>query len=142
MNVKFLRRTSVAATLILLPCSALAQDSAPALKPRAQLIQQFDSNHDGKLDRAERKAAREARKEKAQQMRERRDSFDTDADGRLNDAEFAAFDAANRQEMEKRPRAMARFDQDKDGKLNDAEWAAARQTLKERGKRGSETAKP
>lgn len=58
---------------------------------RAQMVARFDANQDGKLDDAEREAARAARKEFREVKRaEMMARFDTNKDGKLDDAERQA----------------------------------------------------
>lgn len=137
MKLKSLKSVLLAATFIL-PAGLWAEPGAVAGDAaREQRLRQADTNQDGRLDQAERRALREQRRaegaqERQERWQERRREFDRDGDGRLNDAEHAAFEAAARAELEKRPRVMAQFDADRDGKLSDAEWKQARETLKQR----------
>jgi len=95
---------------------AVAEGGAP---DHQDLIQKFDKNGDGKLDdaeRAQRKAAFEARRAERQQAALAR--YDLNHDGKLDDAERAAMRDAK---LAARFQAM---DQDGDGKLTLAEFKA------------------
>ena len=85
-----------------------------------EMIAKFDKDGDGKLNDAERAAAREAGMLKR---------FDKDGDGKLNAEEQKAADAAKK-EMDARHAEMTKkFDKDGDGKLSDEEKKAARESF-------------
>ena len=86
----------------------------------AEMLEKYDTNKDGKLDKDERKAAFEARK--AEMIKK----FDKDGDGKLNEDERKAAGQARKAEM------LKRFDKDGDGKLSEEE----RKALPKRGPRG------
>ena len=95
---------------------AAAQGDEPA---RKDLIQQFDNNGDGKLDAAERaqmKAAFEARR--AERHKQALARYDLDKDGKLDAAERKAM---RDDKLAERFRAM---DKDGDGKLTLDEFKA------------------
>lgn len=92
----------------------------------AEMLEKFDTNKDGKLDKDERKAAFEARK--AEMIKK----FDKDGDGKLNEDERKAAGQARKAEM------LKRFDKDGDGKLSEDE----RKALPKRGPRGEGKGKP
>jgi hypothetical protein len=95
---------------------AVAEGDAPA---RKDLIQKFDQNGDGKLDDAERaqmKAAFEAKR--AERQKAMLAKYDTNKDGKLDDAERKAM---RDDKLSTRFQAM---DKDGDGKLSLAEFKA------------------
>ena len=95
---------------------AVAGDDAPA---RKEVIQKFDQNGDGKLDdaeRAQRKAAFEARH--AERRKEVLARYDTNQDGTLDDAERKAMRDA------KLAQRFGAMDKDGDGKLSLDEFKA------------------
>ena len=95
---------------------AAAQGDDPG---RADILQKFDANKDGKLDdteRAQMKAAFEAKR--AERHKAALATYDTNKDGKLDDAERSAMRDA---------KLAARFtamDADHDGKLSLAEFKA------------------
>lgn len=161
MKTSPLSASLLAATLFLATGSAaMAQDKKPGGQTRAEqraaTLKQFDADGDGKLNPAERAAAREAMQKMRKGPGERpgfrphtkggpRDpafqrgyllgKFDKDGDGKLDETERAAAKA----EMDQRMRTMAErrlerlksVDTDGDGKISDAEWAAAREKMQE-----------
>ncbi|MFH1228505.1 MAG: EF-hand domain-containing protein [Planctomycetota bacterium] len=72
----------------------------------------WDTNHDGKINPAERKAAT-----KAEMLRK----YDKDRDGKLNDTEMAQWKA---DQAAYKAEIIKKYDKNGDGKLNDAERAA------------------
>jgi Ca2+-binding EF-hand superfamily protein len=102
-----------------------------AIRQRAILLELYDTNHDGKLDEAERKAMLEGvRKDAEEQVAEQRlRRWDTNGDGKLDANEAAAMEAATaagKQRTERRQHRedLARWDANGDGKLDEAETAA------------------
>jgi len=85
-----------------------------------EVLEKFDANKDGKLDKEERRAAYEARR--AEMIKK----HDKDGDGKLNDEERKAAFEARKAEM------LKRFDKDGDGKLSKEE----REAMPKRGPRG------
>lgn len=77
-----------------------------------QVLEKFDTNRDGALDKSERRSMREARQDRIQKARQFRQSFNLDGDRRLNDQEFSAFKAAREQKI------LARFDENQNGILD------------------------
>ncbi len=73
-----------------------------------EVLEKFDADKDGKLNKEEREAARAAREKE----------FDKDGDGKLNDEEKKAMREDGHKKM------IARFDKDGDGKLSDEEKKA------------------
>jgi hypothetical protein len=92
----------------------------------AHMLHKADTDGDGRLNDAERAAAKA-------KFQENRKEFvakhDTDGDGKLNDAERAA---AREQIKARLKEAMAKFDTDGDGKLNETERKAAREAFQKR----------
>ena len=67
---------------------ALAHEGATDGARRAQILEKFDANHDGKLDDAEKAAMREQMKAMRAQRREQiLARFDANRDGKLDDGE-------------------------------------------------------
>lgn len=100
----------------------------PERKLPPEILEKFDTNKDGKLDEAEREAAKAAREEmmkarKAEMLKK----FDKDGDGKLSDEEEAAM------KEERKKMMLEKFDKDKDGELNDEEKAAMRKAMMEHG---------
>ena len=91
--------------------------------PPPEIIEKFDKDGDGKLNEEERKAAMEARRKRAGQMREKMlEKFDTNGDGKLDEDERKAM----REAMEaKRQEILDKYDADGDGKLSPEERQAA-----------------
>lgn len=97
-------------------------------KRRQVIVAKFDANKDGRLDAAEREAARAAKKEEALKGGGRNPMFqmppeivamyDKDQDGQLNDQESAA---ANDGIRIKWAEAQKEYDTNGDGSLDDAE---------------------
>ncbi len=104
----------------------------------AEIIKKFDKDGDGKLNEAEREAAKAAREEmmKAQKA-EMLKKFDKDGDGKLNEEEETAMREARKKMM------MEKFDKDKNGELSDEEKAEMRKAMMEHGgPRGGGDRKP
>jgi Ca2+-binding EF-hand superfamily protein len=100
----------------------------PEHKLPPEILEKFDTNKDGKLDEAEREAAKAAREEmmkarKAEMLKK----FDKDGDGKLSEEE----EAAMREERKKM--MLQKFDKDGDGELNDEEKAAMKKAMMEHG---------
>jgi hypothetical protein len=108
---------------------------------REEMLQRFDSNHDGKLDDGEREAARAEWKKQAQEpgarhgraRGERRQKllqrFDADHDGKLSDTEKAAAKQTGRKHAkikDRRQELLERFDRDGNGRLNESERTEAK----------------
>jgi len=110
--------------------SAQDEKSKPPRPDRQAIMERFDADGNGRLDPAERQAAREAMGKR--RHRARLQQFDTDGDGTLNDAERAAAAAHMRERVSANPRAMERLDTDGDGVLSDAEWEVGRARFMER----------
>lgn len=86
-----------------------------------EVLEKFDADKDGKLNKEEREAARAAREKE----------FDKDGDGKLNDEERKAM----REDAHKK--MLEKFDTDKDGKLSEEERKAMPQRPKgDRGPKG------
>jgi EF hand len=86
---------------------------------RAEILQKFDANHDGKLDDSEKAAMREAMKAKFEaRKQEMLQRFDTNKDGKLDDAERAAMKDAMAAER------FAKLDTDGNGSISLAEFKA------------------
>jgi Ca2+-binding EF-hand superfamily protein len=85
------------------------------------LVAKFDKDGDGKLNDAEKAAAREA------EMLKR---FDKDGDGKLNDAEKTAAETFKKEMDARRAEMIKKFDKDGDGKLSDDEKKAAHEAFK------------
>lgn len=73
-----------------------------------EILEKFDADKDGKLNKEEREAAKAAREKE----------FDKDGDGKLSDEEKKAMHEDGQK------RLIKRFDKDGDGKLSDEEKAA------------------
>ncbi len=138
MNAKrFL--SAVALTACVFSSTQLQADEADpssARPSKEDIIKHFDADGDGKLNREERLAAREAAKDFRQKRDEMHDRalerFDANQDGKLDDAERAQADAAFRERAASDPRMLAGVDTDGDGKISDTEWTAAREKLRDR----------
>lgn len=94
--------------------SAFSEDDMDREAKRVEMRAKFDVDGDGKLNDAERQAAREAHKQR------KLERMDTNGDGEISDTEKAAAKEKHREKMVKR------FDKDGDGKLNDSEREAAK----------------
>lgn len=114
----------------------------------AEWLKKFDQNGDGKLDEAERAAARKEFAKKHPRFAQRMKSgkrgpggeefrrgymlgkFDLNGDGKLDETERAAARAAGEKRMranlEKQLQRLKAIDTDGDGKISDTEWAAAK----------------
>lgn len=120
-----------------------------------EMIKRFDKDGDGKLNDAEKAAARTEMRKEGGGRHDRGDPgdgrireeilkrFDMDGDGKLNDSERAEFKKARAERRENggpgrpvgermREEIIKRFDKDGDGKLNDAERAEAEQAGEEK----------
>lgn len=131
-----MRPTTILATcLALLSTGVFAAeggDKRPGLNPekKAEAVKKFDGDGDGKLNEAERAAAREAfeskREEKIAALKEKHPKafthFDKNGDGKLDQGER---EAARKHLAE----AKAHHDVDGDGKLSEEERAAAREAM-------------
>ena len=99
----------------------------PERKLPPEIVDKFDKDGDGELNEDERKAAREARRDK---MKERREEmlkkYDADGDGKLDEEERKVAREAMKARM------LERFDKDGDGELNDDERAEMRKEMKDR----------
>lgn len=143
---------------------AMADQKGDRATKKAEKIQQFDTNGDGKLDEAEREAIRlskfaefdtdgsgslsraEITTRQQAKLSEELDRYfsneDANGDGVISVDEFGATRKAKRGERkakrgERRAEALEKFDADGDGTLNDAERAAAREAgFERRGQRG------
>ena len=138
--------TITAATLLALPAPAqdrgpradLDGDGAVTLAEFEQAARTrfdaMDTDFSGTIDDAERRAARDMRRDR---MADRRfERTDTDGDGAISREEDAAARAqkdARREQM--RERRLQRFDTDGDGRISDAEREAARASRLQRGDR-------
>jgi hypothetical protein len=118
-----------AAIAIAAAAPAFAGDEGPQENQRARVIEEFDSDGDGRLSETERKAAREARGAGRGMI----EKFDTDGDGVLSTEERKAFNESDH--GKRRAEAIAKYDTDGNGKLSDDERKAARTSFgKEHGK--------
>ena len=100
----------------------------------AWLLERFDTNKDGQLDKQELEAADRAREERAQAMKARvLEQFDANKNGVLDPEEK---DAAKAEFQQRREEFVKRFDTNGDGQLDDNERAAARKEFRGRGPRG------
>ncbi|MEC8337655.1 MAG: EF-hand domain-containing protein [Planctomycetota bacterium] len=102
------------------------EQSSSAESKRAWLLEKFDANGDGQLDREERNTARKARILK---------KFDADGDGKLDNTEKDRARAAREKFQQqhggnqvKRKEMLERFDADGDGKLSNEERKKAHKT--------------
>lgn len=150
MRYAFLALLLVSATLFL-PARADEQPDVPApaapadeLQPGGatyqQLLQRYDTNHDGRLDENELAAAHEdmakqrledgkgVGKKVRQELLEK---FDKNHNGRLDPDEREAARQYLQQHVEERQKLMLeRYDTNHDGKLDDSERAAMREDLR------------
>lgn len=101
---------------------------------RAELRERFDANEDGRLDEAEREAARAFMEEKKGEMKARfLEQWDADGDGQISDVEKQAARDAHRARMEeRRAQIVGEFDADGDGELTGDERRAAHQAMRAR----------
>ena len=89
---------------------------------RAEFVQRHDTDGDGELSREERRAVKQARRERI------RAEFDVDGDGELSEEERTSLrDARRARRDERRAQVLQCFDADGDGELS----AEERQTLRE-----------
>lgn len=148
---------AVAAGLLVSPLRAADDDARPKRQGedfRKRLLEEFDADKDGRLDKTEQAKAREAmakRRGGAQGLdrRELMKKFDKDGDGRLSDEERKAAMQARGGAPGGRPggaspadrrELMKRFDKNGDGTLNEAERAALRKAIA--GRRGDAGTRP
>ena len=127
-NMK-MTKLMILGTLLGATAFAAAQDNPKRGEGRPvppEVLEKFDADKDGKLNKEERDAARAAREKE----------FDKDGDGKLNDEEKKAMREDGRKKM------LARFDKDGDGKLSDEEKKAmpARPNGPKGGKKGDKPA--
>ncbi len=122
---------------------------------RKRMLEEYDTDRNGRLDDAEREALRAAMAQRQRSApgldrRELAKRFDKDGDGRLNDEERQAamqsgFGGAAGQARQgsamlrpaDRAEIMKRFDKDNDGQLSEAERSAARDAFTKRQRPGS-----
>jgi hypothetical protein len=95
------------------PAPVGGQDGGPAW--RARILERFDANGDGRLDKAERHAARQARHERLLQR------FDANGDGHLDEGERDAARQARREHVRER------IDANGNGVIDPDERAAIRE---------------
>jgi len=109
---------------------------------RQKILKEFDKDGDGKLDEAERKAAREAMKAKREAFRKKMlEKFDKDKDGKISQEERkAAREAFFANLKENHPELFKRLDTNNDGTLSDEEKAKARRMRS--GRRGGPGGQP
>jgi hypothetical protein len=126
-NEKPMKTTMIAVTVALATAGFAFGEPAKGKGERGgdrpappEMLEKYDTNKDGKLDKDERKAAFEARK--AEMIKK----FDKDGDGKLSEDERKAAGEARKAEM------IKRFDKDGDGKLSEDE----RKAMPKRGPRG------
>ena len=87
---------------MILTAALFAFSAAPALAGhhdeggKGKKFEKHDTNGDGELSRAERRSAKEARKESVMQQ------LDTNGDGEVSDAERAGFDEVKAERKERR----------------------------------------
>ena len=110
----------IGAVLVGSTACSLAELQEPKKIP-ARLVQKFDKNGDGVLNKVERDTLKRMKAGKLKW----RNSFDTNGDGQLNRKERKAFKLAKKRRIE-------RFDKNGDGKLNKQERRAFRQAKKSR----------
>jgi len=98
---------------------------------RAELVRRYDTDSNGRIDEAERKAMVAAIRQEAERelAERRRGSWDADKDGQLSDAERAAMAAAVAERQAERDKwledvRLRRWDRDGDGQLDETELAA------------------
>jgi|ETNmetMinimDraft_25_1059894.scaffolds.fasta_scaffold08031_1 Ca2+-binding EF-hand superfamily protein len=134
----------VVAGSFLLGSSLFAQDrpadgeDGAGKRPRPckeEMLKKFDKDGDGKLNKEEHMALREAMpKRRGGKGRPSKEEilkkFDADGDGKLNEEERAAAREARKKHFEEE--ALKRFDKDGDGELSEEERAAAREAAKKR----------
>ena len=143
MKKTVLSATLCSATLFLVAARADAPKTAVPAAPRAmeaasaELLQRYDTNHDGKLDENELAAAHEdlrkrnfnggAGGERGQRFRAVMiQRFDRNGDGRLDENEKAAM----------KKYFLDRYDTNHDGRLDEDERATMREQLKADAKAG------
>lgn len=119
MLTKLKLALAIAAPLVAGGTYAVAQNAQDAQGKKAEMIQKFDTNGDGKLDDAERAQMKAAFEQKrAERKAARLAKYDTNKDGVLD---------ANERIAMRDDRATARFqklDTNKDGQLSLAEFKA------------------
>jgi Ca2+-binding EF-hand superfamily protein len=109
-------------------------DRAMNAQRHAEIMKRFDKNGDGKLDEAEKTAAKEYNrgqqneggKKAGERLRKKAVAkYDKNGDGKLDAAE----EEAARAEIVNDPKVIKRHDKNGDGKLDEAEKEAAREAL-------------
>ena len=91
---------------------------------RAEFLARNDTDGDGELSRDEKRAARQARRERIRQ------EFDANSDGSLDEAEREQARAARgERRAARRARILQCFDTDGDGALSESEREAVREAL-------------
>ena len=99
----------------------------PPRKLPPEIIAKFDKDGDGKLNEAEREAAKAARGEmEAARKTEMLAKFDADGDGTLSEDEKKTAQEAMKKKM------LEKFDKDGDGKLSEDERAEMRKAMPQR----------
>lgn len=94
-----------------------------------KVIEKFDKDGDGKLNKEEREAARAEHKARMEERRKKAlEKFDADKDGKLSEEERKVMKEARRAKM------LERFDKDGDGELSEDERKEMRKAMKGRHK--------
>ncbi len=109
-----LPRALLALPLLVAGLAASAQEPDERAAQRAEMLERYDSDGDGRLSRSERDAARESRA---------LERWDSDGDGSLSEAEREAAREGRRQEQQE---IRDRYDADGDGRLSRSERENAR----------------
>lgn len=104
-----------------------AKKERPERKLPPELIEKFDKDGDGKLNKQEREAARAERRARMEERRKQAlEKFDTDKDGELSKEERKAMKEA------RRAKRLEKFDADGDGELSEEERAEMRKAMQGR----------